>query len=189
VYVDLDRTLIRRSTSTLELRDFIIVNGFVSTILIVFNYKLFSKLKLKTWISKQPNNVDYSSEFNPDVISLTQEFKSKGSPVILATASPRISAERVISQCPVTFNELITSSDTKNIKGLKKLAEIQKSLEFYKTSEFVYIGDSIADLKIMKSSAKSYFVGKKLVLLIGRVIYQIRQLNGLHELNRLDKER
>ena len=189
MYVDLDRTLLRRSTSTLELRDFIVVNGFVGTILIIFKNKLFSKLKLKTWISKQPNNVDYSSQFNPDVISLTQEFKSKGSPVILATASPRISAERVISQCPVTFNELITSSDTKNIKGLKKLAEIQKSLEFYKSSEFVYVGDSIADLKIMKSSAKSYFVGKKLVLLIGKVIYQIPHLNGLHELNRLDKER
>ncbi len=173
VYVDLDRTLIRRSTSTLELRNFLFANGLFSTIRMVYQKKLFNRLKLKTWISGQPIQIDYTNEFNSEIISLVQAFKKDGHPVILATASPLFSAERVLAQCPVTFQELITSSNSNNIKGIKKLYEIQRSLEHYDSINFIYIGDAFADLKIMKIATESYFVGRGIIFLIGHYIFRI----------------
>ena len=179
VYVDLDRTLIRRSTSTLELRNYVLGNGLTSTIFAFLENRLFTKLKLKSWVSEQPTEIDYSNQFNPEVISLIRDFKLNGSPIILATASTRISTDRVMAQCPIQFDEIITSSSSKNIKGLKKLSEIQKSLKLYESNSFVYIGDSFHDLKVMKNSSRSFFVGKKMVYFLGRYLYQITEFNKI----------
>jgi len=173
VFVDLDGTLISHSTSSLELSSFVRTNGFGRTVLVIFRKRLFTRLNLKTWISSQPMYIDYSPQFNSDVVALVRDYERKGNPIILATASPRISAERVVAQCPVKFQELITSSHSKNIKGAKKLSEIQKSLKKYKSTDFIYVGDAIADLKIMKSASVSFFAGKKIIFLIGRYIIRI----------------
>jgi hypothetical protein len=79
----------------------------------------------------------------------------------------------VLAQCPVTFQELITSSNSNNIKGIKKLYEIQRSLEHYDSINFIYIGDAFADLKIMKIATESYFVGRGIIFLIGHYIFRI----------------
>ena len=179
VFLDLDRTLIWHSTSNLEFQQYLKVNGFSSTVLTILRNKLFNRLKLKTWISNQPLSIDYSREFNFEVISLVRKFELSGSPVILATASPRVSVERVLAQCPLKFQHIITSSHSKNIKGVKKLTEIQKYLESHTSPDFIYIGDAIADLKIMKNATESIFVGKKMVYLVGRHLIQISGLKSL----------
>ena len=176
VFLDLDRTLIRHSTSNLEFQQYLKVNGFSSTASTIFHNKLFNRLKLKTWISNQPLSIDYSREFNSEVISLVRKFELSGAPIILATASPRASVERVLAQCPLKFQHIITSSHSKNIKGAKKLTEIQKYLESHTSPNFIYIGDTIADLKIMKNATESIFVGKKMVYLVGRHLIQISGL-------------
>jgi phosphoserine phosphatase len=104
------------------------------------------------------------------------KFELSGAPIILATASPRVSVERVLAQCPLKFQHIITSSHSKNIKGVKKLTEIQKYLESHTSPDFIYIGDAIADLKIMKNATESIFVGKKMVYLVGRHLIQISGL-------------
>ena len=187
VYVDLDRTLIKRSTSTLELRNYVLRNGLKGVISAILKNRLFTKLKLKSWVSEQPTEIDYSNQFKPEVISLILDFRLNGSPIILATASTRISTERVMAQCPIEFDEWITSSRSKNIKGIKKLSEIQKSLKLYGSNSFVYVGDSFHDLKIMRSSSQSFFVGKKMVYFLGRYLFQITEFKNINSLTQTDR--
>ena len=41
---------------------------------------------------------------------------------------------------------------------------------------FIYVGDSMVDLKIMKEAKESYFVGKEIVFLLAVRIFGIKQI-------------
>ena len=107
-----------------------------------------------------------------------------GSELILATASPASSTNRVISQSPIEFNEIISSNDRINLKGSKKLAAIRKWMENKEKQDFIYIGDSFADLKIMKNAAESFFVGSKPVYFVGKHILRIKNIQRIDTNNR-----
>jgi phosphoserine phosphatase len=143
-------------------------------------------LKFKTWISDQAIEIDYSCKFNEQVVTFLRKRKSFGDELILATGSPSKSAARVLEQSPIKFDDVLTSSINLNLKGKNKLSQIQEYLRLSGDKEFTYIGDALIDLKIMREAQKSYFVGKKLVYLIGKFVFKVREIKYLSEITSKD---
>lgn len=186
LFVDLDGTLIKCSTTGEETRRYIKKNGLFKTLAEVSREGLFSKLKFKTWISDQAIEIDYSCKFNEQVVTFLRKRKSFGDELILATGSPSKSAARVLEQSPIKFDDVLTSSINLNLKGKNKLSQIQEYLRLSGDKEFTYIGDALIDLKIMREAQKSYFVGKKLVYLIGKFVFKVREIKYLSEITSKD---
>ena len=108
VFVDMDGTLIKGSTSSLEIHSFLKKNGTFRLGFSIVKNRLFSRLKLKTWLSNQElDQVEY--EFNQEIVEILEKLQGKGVELNLATASPPSSTERVMNQSPVVFQELISS--------------------------------------------------------------------------------
>lgn len=182
VFVDMDGTLIKGSTSSLEIHSFIKKNGPFRLGFSIITYQLFSRLKLKTWLSNQEfDQIEY--EFNQEVVEILKKLQGKGIILTLATASPTSSTKRVLNQSPVVFRELISSDEDINLKGTKKLEAIKSSLSGNELFDFFYIGDSYVDLKIMKHSKSSLFVGGKIPFLLGKYVYRIPKLQNLKTFN------
>jgi phosphoserine phosphatase len=186
LFVDLDGTLIKCSTTGEETRRYIKKNGLFKTLAEVSREGLFSKLKFKTWISDQAIEIDYSCKFNEQVVTFLRKRKSFGDELILATGSPSKSAARVLEQSPIKFDDVLTSSINLNLKGKNKLSQIQEYLRLSGDKEFTYIGDALIDLKIMREAQNSYFVGKKLVYLIGKFVFKVREIKYLSEITSKD---
>ena len=182
VFVDMDGTLIKGSTSSLEIRSFLKENGPFRLGYSIITNQLFSRLKLKTWLSNQEfEQVQY--EFDQEIVEVLKKLQRKGTKLTLATASPSSSTKRVMNQSPIVFQELISSDEVTNLKGSKKLEAIKSSLYNNNAFDFFYIGDSYVDLKIMKHSKSSLFVGGKIPFLFGKYLYRIKKFQNLKTFN------
>jgi len=178
VFVDMDGTLIEGSTSTLEIKNYIKKNDLAHLTRKILKNSLYTRLKLKTWISNQ--NLDHLKyKFDQEIVIILRKYQVTGSKLILATASPAFSTNRVISQSPIIFNEIISSNAHTNLKGSKKLVEIKKWLKNSESQDFVYIGNSFADLKIMKSAKESIFVGSTINYLVGKYLFRIEKIKKI----------
>lgn len=178
VFVDMDGTLIKGSTSSTEIKSYLKKSGIFQLVRNVIKHRLFNRLKLKTWVSNQElDPLEY--EFNQEVAEILRKLQYKGVRLILATASPALSTERVLECSPLVFQEVISSNRQTNLKGSKKLISIQGYLNKNGDTEFKYIGDSYIDLQIMKHSTSSIFVGSTFHYLIGKYIKRIKQLQNL----------
>jgi phosphoserine phosphatase len=178
VFVDMDGTLIKGSTSSTEIKSYIKKSGILQLSRNVIKYRLFNRLKLKTWVANQElDPMEY--EFNQEVVALLRKLQYRGFGLILATASPSLSTDRVLKCSPLVFQEVICSNRLTNLKGSKKLIAIQGYLTKNEETEFYYIGDSHIDLQIMKYSKSSIFVGKRVHFIIGKYIRRIEQLQNL----------
>ncbi len=80
--------------------------------------------------------------------------KEKGRRVILATASHRDIADQVAKHLGI-FDVVLASDGEKNLKGAAKLDAIRASVG----DNFVYAGDSAADLPIWKAAQAAILVG------------------------------
>ena len=178
VFVDMDGTLIKGSTSSLEIRSYIKTKGLAHFAGIILKNSLYTRLKLKTWISIQKlSQLNY--KFNEEIVTILRKHQILGNQLILATASPAFSTNRVISQSPIIFNEIISSNAHTNLKGSKKLVEIKKWLKNSESQDFVYIGNSFADLKIMKSAKESIFVGSAMNYFVGKYLFRIEKIQKI----------
>ena len=178
VFVDMDGTLICGSTSSLEIKMYIKKYGLAYLAGKILKNSLNSRLKLKTWISNQKFD-EITYKFDQEIVSFLLKSQALGSELILATASPASSTNRVMSQSPIEFDQIISSNDKTNLKGYKKLAAIVKWMESKGNQDFIYIGDSFADLKIMKNASESFFVGRKILYFVGKYILQIRNIQRI----------
>lgn len=104
--------------------------------------------------------VAVNSTFSPEIVPYRESFlaylrseREKGRRLILATASHKAIADRVSAHLGI-FDEVI-ATDSSNLKGENKLEAIQKIVG----EEFVYAGDSTADLPIWESAKAAVLVG------------------------------
>ena len=179
IFVDMDGTLIKGSTSSLEIQKYVENHGAVHLLGIILKNSLNTRLKLKTWISSQKfEQITY--KFDQEIITFLLKFQTMGNDLILATASPVSSTNRVISQSPIVFTEIISSNSNTNLKGSKKLAAIRNWIKNKEIEDFIYIGDSFVDLKIMKNAKESFFVGSKLNFFVGKYILRIRNIQRVN---------
>jgi 4-hydroxybenzoate polyprenyltransferase/phosphoserine phosphatase len=122
-------------------------------------------LRLPFWLLKgrsglkeevaQHGGVDAATlPYRADLLDYLQIEKAKGRRVVLATAAHHSIADGVASHLGV-FDQVLASSETNNLKGSAKLAAIQQQVG----PDFVYAGDSSADIPIWESAKAAILVG------------------------------
>ena len=95
--------------------------------------------------------------FNDDVVALIEEHRAAGCPVILATATDQIWADRIAEESPL-FDAVLASDGKTNLKGQRKLAAIREYCHDHHYASFSYAGDSKSDLPIWQAAAVAYVV-------------------------------
>jgi 4-hydroxybenzoate polyprenyltransferase len=92
--------------------------------------------------------------YNRTVVDYLRRKKQDGARLVLATAANSALANKVSAHLGL-FDEVIASTATENIKGVKKAAVITDRLQ---GAPFVYVGHSRADLAIWKHAASAVLV-------------------------------
>lgn len=153
--VDLDRTLLRIDVlAEWFLR--LLIERPVTLIRILLKHP--SRLELKTKISENFSVSPEKLPFNTNVLALMEERRSRGSRVIIASASlPKIVTPIAELQ---GVSEVLASEDL-NLKGDAKRDRI---IEYLNQEQFDYVGDSKADFSIWEVARISYFAGNKRTL-------------------------
>jgi 4-hydroxybenzoate polyprenyltransferase len=88
------------------------------------------------------------------LISYLRDEKTTGRRIILATAAHQSIAESVSTHLGL-FDDIIATDLNRNLKGTAKLQAIQERLG----NEFVYAGDSRADIPIWRAASAAILVG------------------------------
>lgn len=151
VYVDMDGTLVKTDIAQeLILQCFKKFHLFLQLLALLFS----GRSKIKRFLGE---NTAFSAErlpYNQKVIDYLNEQKALGRPIILATASDSLIAEKVADHLGI-FDGVLASEPGNNLKGKNKLVAIKSHSD---DLGFEYIGDSKADYPIWKEADKSGFV-------------------------------
>lgn len=91
---------------------------------------------------------------NDDVVALARSARSAGRPVVLATASPKETAEALARHLGA-FDEVVASDGQRNLSGPAKRAVL---VERYGERGFDYIGNSSADLPVWSAARRGIVV-------------------------------
>lgn len=150
--VDLDGTL--TPTDTLVESGLHLMKSSPMSALKLPFWLLGGKAQLKAAIASHVNFEAQNLPFRKPLITYLQEQKAKGRKIVLATAAHRSIADRVAEQVGV-FDEVLATEDGLNLKGRNKLELIQSRWG----NEFVYAGDSSADVPIWDAAKAAVLVG------------------------------
>lgn len=93
--------------------------------------------------------------YNEQVVELARTWHTSGKQVVLATATHRTIALRIAERLGC-FDEVIATTADDNLKGLRKLAAIRTR---FGEAPVVYVGDSTADLPILRIADTPIVVG------------------------------
>lgn len=91
--------------------------------------------------------------WNEDLLAYIRQERSRGRRIVLATAAHRTIADAVAQHLQL-FDDVIASDAGSNLKGERKLAAIRSLVG----GDFVYAGDSTADLPIWRGAAGAILV-------------------------------
>jgi 4-hydroxybenzoate polyprenyltransferase/phosphoglycolate phosphatase-like HAD superfamily hydrolase len=150
--VDLDGTLIR-SDSLLESMIRAVRNDPLDAIrmpLWLLGGRAAFKARLANRTSFSPAHLPYHEE----LLSYIRSQRHLGRRIVLATAADSRVAEAIAAHLGV-FDDVLSSDGTRNLKGSIKLAAIRERVG----RNFVYAGDSAADLPIWKGAEGAILVG------------------------------
>ena len=183
VFVDLDGTLISRTSSRIELVGLLKEIGFFKTAKKIIKVKPKSRAAIKIELTKLQPNIEFAKYYESGVIRLLSNLESDGVKIIVATGAMESTAKKVISEYPVRIDEIISSSLDYRNKGIKKLELINDWLKRNNQEGFIYIGDAIIDFSIMKRAQKSYLVGGYIKYLLGKHLLKIKTLSFIKRNN------
>lgn len=150
--VDLDGTLIKTDLLLETASQFVLSKPWRA-------YKLLTLLSngkscLKIYLS-QNTNIDVTSlPYNDVLISWLKQKKSEGRVIVMATASPRLLADKVAAHLGL-FDEVLATDASTNLKALaKRMALVAK----YGEKGFDYVGNDWADLPVWHAAFQAHVV-------------------------------
>ena len=150
--IDLDGTLLR---SDLLLESSL---GFLRSqplrVLLPFKWLSSGKAHLKEQLAKVVPIDVANLPYDPQVINLIQEEKSKGRPIILATASHKIYADQIASHLQLFDAVYATEGNT----NLSACAKRDLLIHAYGKQGFDYAGNSQDDLPVLAVARHAYLV-------------------------------
>lgn len=115
--------------------------------------RAYLKEQLASTTSIEPHRLPYRQ----DVLRVIEGLKREGARrVVLATASHKRLANAVAAHLAV-FDEVLATSDGRNLKGKAKAEALQARFG----SDFLYIGDSAADLPVWAAARQGIVVGSR----------------------------
>lgn len=176
VFVDLDRTLISATSTHLQLREYVKSIGILQTFLELIQVKPLNRFAIKKLLADRDSGINYEKFFRADVIEVLKKFKAEGRKIILATGSLATTGSFVIERYPIKIDHVLGSSANCRLKGDDKLRAISRYVEEMNYYSFIYIGDAMIDLKIMRMADESYFAGNRLVFLFATRVMRIRRM-------------
>jgi 4-hydroxybenzoate polyprenyltransferase/phosphoserine phosphatase len=92
--------------------------------------------------------------YRTELLDYLRAEREAGRRVVLATAAHKSIANAVAAHLGL-FDDIIASDGTRNLKGSRKLDVIQERID----GDFVYVGDSAADLPIWREACAAVLVG------------------------------
>lgn len=155
LYVDLDGTLVAADT-TLEGFFAYAKRGVGPTLRLIW-WIMRGRALAKSRLARVAPIDAAALPYRPQVLALIREARARGSPVILATASHRRTAQRVAAHLDM-FDGVIGSSRRRNLKGAAKLGAIRAHS---RAAAFDYVGDSGADIPIWRAAREGTIVGPR----------------------------
>lgn len=152
IYVDLDGTLIKT-----DLFFEAILNLVKKNPLYIFNIifwillgRSFAKEKVAERVTINAEDLPYHQE----LLDYLKIKKEQGCSLILATASHKRYAQKISNYLGI-FDNIIATEQKDNMKGSRKLKEIQK---LSAGNRFSYAGDNKADIPIWEAAHSNIFV-------------------------------
>jgi 4-hydroxybenzoate polyprenyltransferase/phosphoserine phosphatase len=92
--------------------------------------------------------------YRPEVLALIEEKRAAGYRILLTTASDEAPARAVAASLGV-FDGVVASDGRTNAKGGAKLRLLRESIG---EGSFEYVGDSMADLPLLREASRGYLV-------------------------------
>lgn len=173
----MDKTLITKNSSTLEIMHFVSANGLSSFVKLLPIFSTKSRAVIKENLTNASRELDFSKYYSKTVLSILALAKKENIEIVLATGAMEVTARRVLSSYPIRVDHYLTSTKDIRNKGRKKLELIQHWNGTTPGDPFIYIGDAYIDLIIMKHATESYFVGHKVFFLIGKYFKRIKNIS------------
>ncbi|MBC7928775.1 MAG: UbiA family prenyltransferase [Bryobacteraceae bacterium] len=152
--VDLDGTLLRSDTLYESVFD-AITNDYSVIFRLPF-LLLRGKAHLKQKVSELTEFDPETLPWREDLIRDLKELKESGRRLILVTAAAAPISRAVAAHLGF-FDEVISSSETHNLKGKNKVAKL---VELFGERGFDYVGDANADFYVWRSARHAWVVGK-----------------------------
>ena len=152
IVVDLDGTL--TPTDTLVESLIGVVKKSPLNLLRVPSWLLRGRAGFKQAVAAQADLAVRSLPYRNGLLEYLREQRNRGRRTILATAA-HVSIARGVAEHLGLFDEVLATDGGCNLKGETKLAAIRKTTG----GEFVYAGDSVADLPIWKGARAAILVG------------------------------
>jgi phosphoserine phosphatase len=152
LYVDLDGTLIATDTLIESLR--VLARQRPWMLVFLPFYILGGRANFKKRLAGLTRIDPTRLPYRRDVLDYLREEKNRGRTVVLATAAYRSIAEPVASHLGL-FDDVIATDGSNNLKGAAKLDAIRRHCG---NREFVYAGDSMADLPILRAASGGILV-------------------------------
>lgn len=150
--VDLDGTL--TLTDTLAESVIQIVKKNPLNLLRLPVWLLGGRAAFKKAIALRTDPLAESLPYREPLIDYLAAEKQRGRRIVLATAAHRSVAENVSTHLQL-FDDVLATGDGDNLKGSAKLAQIRNRIG----QDFVYAGDSHADLPIWKAAQAAVLAG------------------------------
>jgi phosphoserine phosphatase len=152
LYVDLDGTLIVCDTLVESVRNVARRRPWLLVLLPFFllGGRAAFKRRLAGIAEIDPSGLPYRG----DVVDYLRAEKQGGRALVLATAAFRSVAEPVAAYLGL-FDDIIATDGDENLKGAAKLDAIRRHAG---SEEFVYMGDSMADLPILRGARAGILV-------------------------------
>lgn len=152
IVVDLDGTL--TPTDTLAESLISTIQRYPGSLFFLPIWLIKGKAYFKEKIAAHAEIATQLLPYHESFLVYLRKEKEKGRSIILATAAHKSIARSVATHLDL-FDDVIASDAEHNLKGETKLAAIRQQV----AGEFVYAGDSRADIPIWKAAKRAILVG------------------------------
>lgn len=151
LYVDLDGTLVSIDVFVAGLKTMLRRNPLT---LFVLPFMLSGgRPGIKRHVARRVPVDAAALPYRRDVLSFLQEERAAGRTIVLATAAHRVVADAVAAHLRL-FDDILATDTGRNLKGEAKL----RAIRAHAAGDFAYMGDSSADIPILRAAAEGYLV-------------------------------
>lgn len=152
--VDLDDTLIHSDVLFLGLRKLACTKPWLLPWFLV--WLCISRAAAKAWLAHNIELDVTSLSYRANLLAYLSQQKANGRMIVLVSAADERIVKRVAAHIGL-FSACYGSDGHINLKGSAKAAFIQKNI----AEQFVYAGDSFADLSVWKIASGAILCGTK----------------------------
>jgi len=155
ICIDLDKTLVK--TDLLQEAIVGLIKSNPINILLIFVWISKGLVHFKNQVFSKSNINFATLPYNQDLIAYIKQLKENGSKIYLVTASVQAIADGVGKELGI-FDACYGTREDYNLKGSYKKAFL---IENFGDKNYIYAGDSKADLKVWTNAAGAIVIGSK----------------------------